>query len=87
MMGYGFIGMFLIGGLFLLFLVGAVALVAWLLSRARPSGGGQSHSTARQILDERLARGEISREEYDALRAKIGSYGRPPRGASHKFLG
>ena len=56
----------------MLFLVGAVALVAWLANRARVSGAGQPHSTARQILDERLARGEISKEEYDALRAKIG---------------
>ena len=71
MMGYGFLGMFLFWGLLLALLVGGVVLVAWLVARGRPSGGAPPVSTARQVLDERLARGEISKEEYDALRAKI----------------
>jgi len=30
-------------------------------------------STAREVLDQRLARGEISREEYEAIRDQIES--------------
>jgi len=69
-MGYGFIGMFLFWGLLLALLIGGAVLVIWLAARARPSSGVPP-TTARQVLDERLARGEISKEEYDALRAKI----------------
>jgi uncharacterized membrane protein len=35
-------------------------------------GLGRSH-TARQILDERYARGEIGREEYEQMRRDIGT--------------
>ncbi len=74
MMGWGM-------GLGLLFMVlfwGAlIALAAWLIRAlfppasqppAPPTGGELS---ARDILDRRLARGEISREEYDLMRETI----------------
>lgn len=52
------------------------AVVAWLVVRANRhgngGGGGEDTRAARQILDERLARGDITLEEYrerrDALR-------------------
>ena len=70
MMGFGFLGMVLFWGLLLAVLVGGAVLVL------RQTGGtgspsGKSWSRAREILDERLARGEISREEYDALRVQM----------------
>jgi uncharacterized cupredoxin-like copper-binding protein len=53
---------------FLVVLIAGFVLAAWTLARPVPSG-----PSARDILDERLARGEISPEEYiarrDALRA------------------
>jgi putative membrane protein len=56
--------------LFLVVLVAAVVLVVkWLLpnaDRSAPSG-----SSARAILDERFARGEIDAEEYKAKREAI----------------
>ena len=64
----------------LLIVVGVAALVAGLvfgLTRAgRPTGTGAgdttpSVSTARQILDERLARGEIDEEEYRVRRKAL----------------
>lgn len=63
----------------LLVLVGVVAVVVGLMwagrgSRNRDDRGGPSgtpESTARQILDERFARGEIDEEEYRARRRTL----------------
>lgn len=70
MMGLGAIGMVLFWGVIIALIAGGVALLVRQAS-GYASPGSQGRPTARQILDERLARGEISREEYDELRAKI----------------
>ncbi len=58
---------------FLAFIVGAAFLIAWAVRR---SGGGSAapgagpaggRSTALQIAQERYARGEINREEYQRI--------------------
>jgi len=67
MMGFGFLGMLLFGGLFLALMV---AGVAFLLQQKGDSGSSRD-TTALRILDERLARGEISREEYETIRAAL----------------
>jgi putative membrane protein len=46
-------------------IAGIVTLVRWI-----GDGGGRVH-TAREILDERYARGEIDREEYQRRRDDI----------------
>ncbi len=71
MMGFGAIGMVLFWGVIIALIAGGVALLVRQAS-GLASPNAQSKPTARQILDERLARGEITREEYDSLRAKIG---------------
>ncbi len=38
---------------------------------AKRNGGDLAHTTARQILDERYARGEISQEEYARMQRDI----------------
>lgn len=72
MMGwdYGMMGAFgLIGLLFnLLLIVGVVVLVVWAVRRftergGQPSGGG----SAREVLQLRYARGEITREQYQEM--------------------
>jgi uncharacterized membrane protein len=73
MFGFGLLVLLLLGGLFVALLQGGNALF-------NRSGGidlsglsGQKQQPpARQVLDERLARGEISPEEYEAIRARIG---------------
>jgi putative membrane protein len=63
--GYG--GDWWVMGVFmLLFVVLIVGGGAWLLNRAGkpPSSPAVTGSTARRILDERFARGEISEDEY-----------------------
>lgn len=67
MMGFGFLGMLLFWGIFLALVAGGAA---WLVRQSRASGE-VPEKTARQILDERLARGEITPEEYETLRAKL----------------
>ncbi|MBA4383328.1 MAG: electron transporter RnfE [Anaerolinea sp.] len=60
MMGFGMIGMFLFW-IILIFL--AVFLVRGLFQTNHPSGNTQLLS-ARQILEQRYARGEINHEQY-----------------------
>jgi putative membrane protein len=67
MMGFGFLGMLLFWGLFLALIVGGAA---FLLQRKGDSGPARD-TTALRILDERLARGEIGREEYETIRAAL----------------
>lgn len=52
-----------------------VFLVVWLV-RGRASeqaGSGSERPSALEILDERFARGEINREEYEARRSVLSS--------------
>ena len=71
MMAFGFVGMFLFWGV-LLALLAAGTVLALRQTTATRSPSQQGQSTARQILDARLARGEISREEYYTIRSQIG---------------
>jgi len=62
----------MIGGpiLVLLALIGVVAIVVWIVQWANDHG---RFRTALDILDERFARGEIDRAEYEEKRKLIGS--------------
>lgn len=70
MMGFGFLGMFLFWGVSLALVIVGAVLVFRQTTDAR-SESGQRQPTARQVLDERFARGEISQEEYDKIRTHI----------------
>ena len=48
-----------------------LALVIWAVTSAGTRPGRRSEESARAILDERLARGEISVDEYRKLRAAL----------------
>jgi putative membrane protein len=73
MMGFGFIGILFM----LLFGVAIVAAIAWVArvlpernlgeSNISPIGG----QAAREILDQRFARGEISREDYEVMKGDL----------------
>lgn len=53
----------------LLALIGLVAIFVWIVDWA--SGGGERRRSALDILDERFAKGEIDRAEYEEKRKLI----------------
>ena len=57
-------GMWLWGTLMMFSSVVIIAGAIWLVSRGRNGTAGTTSSRARDILDERYARGELSTEEY-----------------------
>lgn len=73
-MGFGLFGLLLM----LLFWGGLIILAIWVLSALFPRNGTRStRSTdqdlnARQILDRRYARGEITREQYELIQQDLG---------------
>ena len=73
MMMIGFLGLLLFGGILVALMIGGGG--AFLISEAGNgrSSGGEKKSTAREALDRRLARGEISPEEYEQIRDQIES--------------
>jgi uncharacterized membrane protein len=62
----------MIGGPFILLLalIGVIAIVVWIVQWASDS---RRSRTARDILNERLARGEIEQTEYEEKRKLIDS--------------
>ena len=70
MMGTGFGGMFLSWGVWLALLASGAVLVSRLVTGTRvPVHNAQP--TAGRILDERLTRGEITRQEHDLMLSRI----------------
>lgn len=72
MMGFGFIWM-------LLFWAGIILLAVWLIAVLFPSSpqppssnGSNIRASARDILDQRYACGELSREQYETMRQTLG---------------
>ncbi|ADK82370.1 Protein of unknown function DUF2078, membrane [Sediminispirochaeta smaragdinae DSM 11293] len=70
--GGGIVMILILAGL----IVGGVFLIRWALNR--PGGGwhegtANDKQTAEEILDERYAKGEISREEYMQMKADLGN--------------
>ncbi|MFO7916527.1 MAG: SHOCT domain-containing protein [Anaerolineae bacterium] len=69
-MGFGLLVLFVLGGLLFGFLGEGRTLTSDGKS-ALTFQKKEKRSTASEILDERLARGEISEEEYDKIRTRI----------------
>ncbi|OGT09765.1 MAG: electron transporter RnfE [Gallionellales bacterium RIFCSPHIGHO2_02_FULL_57_16] len=60
-MGFGFVLMLLF---WILIIFGIVVLIRWLLAQSSPRRGSRD-KTPSEIVQERYARGEIDREEYE----------------------
>jgi putative membrane protein len=75
MMGYwgmGYFGMFFMLAFWILVIVGLVFLVKWLFHASKGERGVFSTGTrALDILKERYAKGEISKEEFDRIRRDL----------------
>jgi uncharacterized membrane protein len=57
--------------LFIVLVGGVIWAVTGPLRGGQPVARGESPRSAREILDERLVRGEIDPDEYDRLREKL----------------
>lgn len=83
MMGWGMMGRRGFGwspwwGVLMMFvwmlaIVGVVLVIAWLVRQGTRASGGQGEAADRalEILRERYARGEISREQFDEMRRNL----------------
>jgi uncharacterized membrane protein len=70
MMGFGFVGMLLFWTVLLVFLVGGAILVFRQATGTRVPDD-QRQPTARQVLDGRFARGEITVAEFEEIRDRL----------------
>lgn len=65
MMGFGVVGLILMLVFWGTLILGAVWLVKSIFPSVQKPGGGENQPIrAREILDQRYARGEITREQY-----------------------
>ena len=73
MMGLGMgLGILVLLVFWAVLIVGGVWLVRGLFAQGDRSGGNRgAPPTPRQILDQRYARGELSKEEYDLIRRDL----------------
>jgi uncharacterized membrane protein len=71
MVGFGFLVLLMVGGVVVALALGGAG---W-LSRtgAHRASNEQRQPTPRELLDRRLARGEIDQDEYEAIRAQLES--------------
>jgi putative membrane protein len=74
MFGFGIVGILLM----LLFWGGLIFGAVWLVravfkpgSQSRPSARLESGRNARDILDQRYARGELTRDQYEGIRRDL----------------
>jgi putative membrane protein len=69
--GFGWIGM-LVGLVFWVLVLGGLAwLVTWAVRRAGSGGSASTGSSAVEIAQQRYARGEITREQYQQILADL----------------
>jgi putative membrane protein len=53
-----------------LIIAGAFLVIRWLVDQASPAGTGV-HDTALEILKKRYARGEITKDQYEAMKQDL----------------
>ncbi|HLC40190.1 MAG TPA: SHOCT domain-containing protein [Methylomirabilota bacterium] len=58
-------------GLLALMIIGIIAGVRWLATAGNPSGARGESDRALQIIRERYAKGEISREKFERMRRDL----------------
>ena len=71
-MGFGIFGLFFMLVFWGLLILGAVWVVKALFGNNPPHQGNDRLQSPREILDQRYARGEITREQYEIMKQDIG---------------
>lgn len=71
--GIGWIGMILSFIFFILIIIGIILFIVWLVKRATHPGTEQSktNSKALEVLKERYAKGEISKEQFESIKKDL----------------
>lgn len=69
--GGGYFGMFFMLIFWLAFIAGTVVLVVWLVNQLSAKGPSPGDKTAIDILKDRYARGEISKEEFEEKKKDV----------------
>jgi putative membrane protein len=64
--GFGFMGIF-----WLLLIAGVIWLVSVAVKSGRTNSAAGAGLTARDILDQRYARGELTREQYEQMKQDL----------------
>ena len=54
------------------FWAAVIGTIVWAVTRLAPAGTNRNGGTARTILDERYARGELDDDEYRRRRSELG---------------
>jgi uncharacterized membrane protein len=71
MMGFGFVTFLIIAGVVIVAALGAGKLLLSSNSSLSNVFSASNKKTSREILEERFVRGEIDREEFNALKVEI----------------
>ncbi|MHB1336648.1 MAG: SHOCT domain-containing protein [Candidatus Humimicrobiaceae bacterium] len=70
--GLGWIGMVLGFIFFILVVIGIIFLIAWLVKRSNyPGVENRTESKALEVLKERYAKGEITKDQFDNMRKDL----------------
>ena len=68
----GWIGMILGFIFFILIIIGVIFLIVWIVKRATHSGiEDKTGSKALEVLKERYAKGEITKEQYESMKKDL----------------
>ncbi len=70
-MGFGIFWVFFMLLFWVILILGAVWLVRAIFGNGRPRQGSSGPQNAREILDQRYSRGEITREQYEIMKEDI----------------
>lgn len=68
--GYGVFGWLMMLLFWILIIVGAVLIIRWLVTETGSRGAG-SGETALDILKRRYAKGELTKEQFDAMKRDL----------------
>jgi len=71
MMGFGGIGMIFGFIFFVLIVIGVILLIVWLIRRTGYNITDKTNTRSLEILKERYAKGELTKEQYENMKKEL----------------